>query len=291
MKNFEFFEPGSLKGAIALLKKHKGKARILAGGTDLIVEMKERLLPMEPEAIIDIKKIPRLEGIDFSAQKGLRLGALTTFTDLERSTVIRKRYPILASAAHEVGSVQIRNRGTIGGNLCHGSPSADIAPPLLALRATAVIVGEGGKRQVPLEKFFKGPGKTVLKGDELLTELLIPPPLPRSAGVYIKLGVRRAMEIAIVAVAAVVSLGQKDSLCREVSVALGAVAPTPMRAYRAEELLRGKPLTEQLIEQAAEVAMEESKPITDIRGSAEYRREMVKVLTRRATKRAIEMVG
>ena len=189
--------------------------------------------------------------------------------------------PVEAQAARELGSIQVRNRATIIGNVCRASPSADTLPPLIADGAQVVIHGGNGTRQVALEDFFTGPGKTVLNPDELVTELRVPAPAPRTGKVYIKHGRRKAMELATVGVA--VSLSES-----EIGIVLGAVAPTPLRARRAEGLLRGKIMNDELIEKAAAAAVSESRPISNVRASAEYRREMVGVLTRRALNLALE---
>ena len=284
MNRFEYFEPTTLAEAAALLGRYDGKASLLAGGTDLLVEMKEHV--RRPDYVINIKRIPGLEDLSYGAEAGLRFGALVTSRAIEISPVVQQKYPGLVQAVRELGSIQVRNRATVVGNICRASPSADTLPPLIADGASARIYRPAGERIVVLEEFFTGPGQTVLKPDELVTEIIIPPPPPRTGRIYIKHGRRKAMELATVGVA--VSLTLDGGTCREVRIALGAVAPTPIRARRAESLLRDAAIDERLIEAAARTAMGEARPIGNVRASAEYRRWMVEVLTRRAIRQAVE---
>lgn len=281
MRRFEYFEPATLGEAVALLARYQGRALPLAGGTDLLVELKEQL--RRADCVINIKKIPGIGGLGFDARQGLRIGALATAREVEISPVVLEKYASLAQASRELGSIQVRNRATIVGNVCRASPSADTLPPLIADGARVVIHGGRGERQIALEDFFTGPGKTVLEPDELVTEIRVPAPAPRTGKIYIKHGRRKAMELATVGVA--VSLSEN-----EIRIVLGAVAPTPIRARRAEELLRGKTLNDELIEKAAEAAVSESRPISNVRASAQYRRDMVGVLTRRAIQQALDSI-
>jgi len=278
MRRFEYFEPKTLGEAASLLARYAGRAQALAGGTDLLVELKEQL--RRADCVVNIKRIPGIDALSFDARDGLRIGALVTAREIEVSPIAIQHYSSLVQAARELGSIQVRNRATIVGNVCRASPSADTLPPLIADGAQVTIHGGSGERRVGLEDFFTGPGKTVLKPDELVTEIRVPAPEPRTGKVYIKHGRRKAMELATVGVA--VSLSEKD-----IRIVLGAVAPTPIRARRAEALLRGKTLNDELIEKAAEAAASESRPISNVRASAEYRREMVGVLTRRALQQAL----
>ena len=279
MRRFEYFEPTTLGEAAALLSRYGGRAQALAGGTDLLVELKEQL--RRADYVVNIKRIPGMDRLSYDSREGLRIGALVTAREVERSGFVREHYESLVQATRELGSIQVRNRATIVGNVCRASPSADTLPPLIADGAVATIHGPASKRSVLLEDFFKGPGKTVLAPGELVTELVLPPPAPRTVKVYIKHGRRKAMELATVGVAVSLTPGS------DVKIVLGAVAPTPIRARRAEELLRGRALGPGLIAQAAKAAADESRPITNVRASAEYRREMVEVLTRRALERCI----
>jgi carbon-monoxide dehydrogenase medium subunit len=286
MKRFDYFEPQSLDEAVALLGRYNGNASVLAGGTDLLVEIKEHI--RRPDYVINIKKISGLDRFSFDTATGLRFGSLVTAREIEISPVVRQNYRGLAQAASEVGSIQIRNRATIAGNVCRASPSADTLPPLIADGARATIFGPNGERRVDLEEFFLGPGKTVLRADEIVTTIDIPPVPPRSASAYIKHGRRKAMELATVGVA--VSLALDGEVCRRIRIVLGAVAPTPIRAKHAEALLEGRLLDEGVIAAAAKAAREQARPISNIRGSAAYRREMVEVLTARAIKQAWELI-
>ena len=277
---FEFYQPVSLEEASRLLKENGPGGHFLAGGTDLVIAMKEKGLA--PKYVIDLKRLPGLSGIRENGDGGISIGALTTMREIETHPLLIKKYPFLTQSAAEVGSIQIRNRATIGGNMANATPSADVAPSLIALNATAKIVGVSGERTVPLEKFFRGPGQTVMTTDEILTEITIPKTGPRLVGEYIKYSPREMMDLAYVGVAVAYALGEKDKRCAGVRIVLGAVAPTPIRAKRAEAVVEGQVLTEALAETAGQIAAEESKPISDVRSSADYRRAMVGAMTKRA---------
>ena len=285
MRRFDYFEPKTLDEAVALLGRHAGKADVLAGGTDLLVEIKERL--RAPDYVVNVKKIPGLGHLDYDDERGLRFGALVTAREIETTPLTVKNYRGLRQSAREIGSIQIRNRATVAGNICRASPSADTLPPLIADGASVTVYGPQGERSVLLEDFFTGPGKTVLKPDELVTGLRVPPPAPRTGKVYIKHGRRTEMELATVGVAATLTLGD-DGRCADVRIVLAAVAPTPLRALAAEALLRGRTVDAEIIAAAAAAAAGEARPIGDVRGSAEYRREMVGVLVGRALEQALQ---
>jgi len=274
--------------ACRLLQEAGGRAKPLAGGTDLLVQLRKRTLRVE--ALVDLKRIGSLRGIDYQEGRGLRIGPLTTHSELLENPYVREHYPILAQAAQTIGSVQIRNKGTVGGNLCHAVPSADLAPPLLVLGAEVILRGNQGRRRLPLDQFFLGPNQTVLREDELLEEILVPPVPAGSAGVYLKHGIRRAMEIAIAGVAVAITPGGDGEGRQQVRIALGAVAPVPMRAQEAEDYLQEEGMGTEQIQQAASLAANQARPISDLRGSAEYRRHMVRVLTARALQNALQMV-
>ena len=286
MVRFEYLEPTRLQEVIAILTDHGSQAKVLAGGTDLLTLLKERTL--KPRFVVNIKRLTGLEGITYTPGKGLRIGALTTIRTLETSPLLKEKYPALAQAAHLLGSPQVRNLATIGGNLCNAAPSAETASPLLSFSASARIAGPKGESTLPLESFFSGPGTTVLQEGELLTELFLPEPPPRMGSVYIKHCPRGSMDIAVVGVAVMVALASGNGKVEECRIGLGAVAPTPFRAKGAEELLRDKKPTELLVQEVAQRAATESTPISDIRGSAEYRSQMVRVLTARALLIAFE---
>lgn len=286
MVRFEYLQPPSLQEATAILARHGSQAKVLAGGTDLLALLKERTL--KPRFVVNIKRIPGLEGIVHTTGKGTRIGALTTIRTLETSPLLKEIYTALAEAAHLLGSPQVRNLATIGGNLCNAAPSAETAAPLLSLSATARLVGPRGERTIPLESFFKAPGSTVLQKGELLAELILPEPPPGTGSAYLKHCPRGSMDIAVVGVAAMVTLSPGNGKVQECRIGLGAVAPTPIRARGAEELLRGKKPAEKLLQEVAQKAASEASPISDLRSSAEYRRQMVSVLTARALLLALE---
>jgi len=207
---------------------------------------------------------------------------LAAVRSIELSPVLLQQYPVLSQAAGKIGSVAIRNVGTIGGNLCNASPSAETAPALIGLSAKVKIMGIDVERVIPLEEFFKGPGQSALSNEEMMTEIQVPVPAPNSKGVYLKHAIRGSIELAIVGVAVVMDFD--DEICSDIKIVLGAVAPTPIRAKEAEKIIKGNKLDDALIEKCARIASEESKPISDVRASTEYRKEMVKVLVRKAIK-------
>lgn len=275
MQAFEHFTPQTVPEALALLARWNGQAMVNAGGTDLMLKMKAGFL--KPEAIINIKQLVALQGITFDPFSGLKLGALTTLRDLTRAPIIQQQYPCLSVAAGLMASEQIRSFATVGGNLCNGSPSADLAPPLIALGGTAVIATPSGTRQVPLDKFFLAPGKTALQPGELLQSIHVPP--PTGTTVYLKHAPRAFMDIAVVGVA--VRLHMVKGICEQAGIVLGAVAPTPLPLPAAAEALVGQTVQKQQIKHAADIAEQACSPIDDVRGSAWYRRHMVNLLVRR----------
>ncbi len=238
MRNFEYFEPSSVSEAVSLLAEYKDEAKVIAGGTDLLVEMKQGHI--RPKYVINIKAIPGLDYIDYDPEDGLSIGTMPTIRTLEKSAELHQRYPAISQAARVLGSVSIRNVATLGGNLCNAAPSADTAPGLIGLSAKAKIAGPDGEREVLLEDFFTGLGKTALKTGEILIEIQVPVPPPDTRNVYIKYGIREMSDLPIVSVAAVLTLVPEDKVCQEIKIVLGNVAPTPVRARRAEEALRGK---------------------------------------------------
>ena len=279
LQDFEYLEATSFSMAVSLLEKYGKESWLLAGGTDLLVWMKEGA--RRSKVLINIKNIPGADQITFDEKEGLKIGALTKISQIDASAVIQERYTPLAQAAKQLASAQVRNLATIGGNLCTASPSAETASPLLALGAKVKLESSKGERIIALEAFFTGPGSTVLD-KEVLTEIQIPTPAPRTRGVYKRITRRNAVDLAIVGVSVVASISEDAKKWETVKIALGAVAPTPMRALKAEAAINGKPIAPEVIEKAALLASEESRPISDIRGSAWYRKEMVKVLVRRS---------
>jgi len=283
LPKFNYLAPATLNEALSLLAEHKGKARVIAGGTDFIPKLKRRETGA-PDYIIDLKGIAGLDQIKPEAG-GLNIGALVTIGAVEASPQIQQKFAILAQAAQSMASPQVRNRGTIAGNICNAVPSADSAPPLLTLEAKLKLISRKGTRTVGIEDFFTAPGQTTLNNDEILAEIQLPTMPPNSKGVYLKLTPRRAMDLAIVGVAVVVT--PEDGVCKDIRIALGAVAPTPLRAKKAEAVLKGQKFNGNLIGKAAQTAAGEARPIDDHRASADYRRDMVEVLVRRAIKQAI----
>ncbi|MDP2726601.1 MAG: xanthine dehydrogenase family protein subunit M [Dehalococcoidia bacterium] len=284
---FEVLEPGSIEEAVSLLTSYGEEARPIAGGTDLLVQI--RYQKARPRYLVDLGSIPGLDYVRWHGDGALHLGALATLSAIASSPDVKSRFAPLAQAARLVGSVQVRNLATVAGNLCHASPSAETAPALLALGAVVEIQGPKGKRQVPLVDFFAGPGSTVLAPGELVVEIGVPNPGTGCRGVYLKHSLRAAMDIAMVGVAAVLST--TNGTCVEARLALGAVAPTPIRATAAEKTLVGKKLQEDVLEEVAREAAQEAHPIDDIRAPADYRREIVRVLVKRAVRQAWEAVA
>ena len=280
LPRFDYVRPASMDEALDILAHGgSGACRVYAGGTDLIPRLKGRILN-SPETLVDLKGIPELDYIDYDKQHGLRIGALASIRSVATSGVVKEKYPILSQAAGRIASIQVQNRGTLAGNLCNGLPSADAAPSLLCLGAQLLCVGKKGERRINIEDFHQGPGETALHADELLQEIQVPPMVGNSSGVYIKLSPRSRMDLAVVGVATVIA--SENGRMSDVRIGLGAVAPRPMRAQGAEALLTGVAVDDdEAITKAARMASKESRPISDHRGSAEYRRMMVEVLVKR----------
>ena len=280
----QYFLPKTTEEAVSLLADGNKEAQILAGGTDLVVQMRNRQLV--PKCIVNIAGLSELSGISLNGHS-VRLGALATLRDVEVSPIVKKEFPLLHEAVSQMATVQVRNMGTLVGNLCHGSPGADTPPPLLALEADVKVAGPDGVKTISLDKFFTGPGDTVLNPNELVTEVLIPKLQPNSGTAFLRL-TRVAADLAKVNVAVVLRV--KNGICEDVKIALGAVAPTPIRARNAEEVLRGNMPSEKLIEKTAQTAADDTSPITDIRSTKEYRKEVSKVLVRRAINICIKRI-
>lgn len=273
----DYFEPKSVREALSLLAKYGDQAKVIAGGTDVMVDIKYK---EEPDCLVNIKKIPGLGAIQENGGS-LRIGPLVTIHELETNKLVRERLPVLWEAAHQFASLQIRNTATIGGNVCRASPSGETLAPLLVLEAKGKLAFSDGEKTKAFKVLFQGPGKTSLGAKGLLTEIDVPYPAQGSRGVYLKHAVRGAMDIAMVAVAVLITPNAAKSNLQDARIGLGAVAPTPVRAAKTEAMLRGKPLTAALVKEAAAMAASESSPISDQRGSAEYRRWIVEALTRR----------
>jgi carbon-monoxide dehydrogenase medium subunit len=268
----EYFQPQDLKSALHLLKQRKKKTILIAGGTNIIPDLRTRAI--YPKILIDLS---RLSGLSYIKEdnKKIRVGALTPISELTASRIIQKSAPILFQACNQLGNPLVRNRATLAGNLADASPAADTAVPLLALEADLLT----NQRRISINQFFIGPNQTILKKDEIIKEIIFLKPNARSRMGYFKLGLRNAMAISVVSVA--VLMEWEGTFCKKVRIGLGAVAPKPIRAYRTEEMLMGKEITSELIEACGHEVADEVRPITDIRASAEYRREMASVGLRR----------
>ena len=280
LSEFEYVAPTSLAEAIDALADRGAGGKILSGGTDLVVQMKQGVV--RPAWVMDIKRIPELQRLSFNEGDGLHIGAAVTLRQILKSADLPDGYRILLQACKHIGSAQVKNRASLGGNICNAAPSADGALPLLCLGARAVIASCAGTRDVAIDDFFHGPGQTGLKEDELLVEIVLPQPRPNSAGNYLRHTTREEMDIAVVGAAAWLALSEPGGEVDAVRMALGAVAPTPIRIKEVEHLLAGKQLNRTLIDQAAEVAAAQAAPISDIRATAGYRRQLIRVLTRKA---------
>lgn len=289
MKPFDYVAARTIDEAVEALASSKGPARPLAGGTDLIVQLSEGRLSLD--RVVDIGKIAELRKIEFDSAGKLILGAAASCADVYSHVSIQRDLPMLIDSASIIGSVQVQSRASIGGNLCNASPSADSIPTLICLGAEAVIAGPHGERRVPVEEFCTGPGKTVLEPAEVLVKLVIPLPGENEGGKYLRYIPRNEMDIAVVGAGAWVKWDAQSGRISAARIALGAVAPTPVRAPQAEAALVGKEPTRQVIEEACALAVESARPISDVRGSADYRRHLVSVLVRRALTAAMERAG
>lgn len=284
MKKFDYLRPHTLEEAFSLLQHYGDRAKLIAGGTDAIVMIRQKKI--SPDVLISLRGIEGLDQIESNGE--YKIGALVTHRMIEQSESIKKVFPVLSRASSLLGSVQIRNVATIGGNLCTASPSAETAPPLLVYGAEVHLTSQREERRLPLESFFLGPGETALNSREILREILLPIPPPNSRGTYLKLGRRKSMDLSIVSVAVLLTLNPQTAICEQARIALGAVAPTPMRAKEAEKILEGNRINDLLIQEAGEKAKSECSPINDIRSSSEYRREMVSVLVEKAIRKTLE---
>ncbi len=277
MLKFDFVAPRSPEDAVAQLQERGPGGKLLAGGTDLLLQVKARVT--RPAYVVDLGHLGELAELSDRPGEGIWIGSMVRLRALQLSALARQRCGVVVDGAQLVGSIQIRNLATVGGNLCNAAPSADVAPPLVAAGARAEILGPAGQRSVPLEEFFLGPRRTVLGPADLLLGVMVPEPRLPTGGHYLRHTPRKEMDIAVVGVGSVVTV--ENGRCVDARIALGAVAPTPIRAARAEALLRGERLTQALIDRAAQAAAEEARPITDVRGPAEFRRHLVSVLTSR----------
>lgn len=282
LPDFDYYAPQTVQETCSLLTQFGDKAKVLSGGTDLIVKLKHGIISYE--VLVSLKELSELKEISYQPGKGVVIGARATHNDLVNSPLLNEKYLSVSEAAHQMASNQIRHLGTVGGNIVNAVPSADLPPILIALGATITMVGPNGERTIPLEEFFTGPGRSVLAQNEIVTQFTIPDQ-PTTGSNYMKFGLRKSGALAVVGAASAVTM--EGNIIKDARIALGAVAPTPMRAKKAEALLVGKPYTDDLLEQAGVSAAAECSPISDIRGSEEYRRDMVRVYTKRSLKAAI----
>ena len=286
LPSFEYHEPSTLEEALELLSELGGNAKVLAGGTDLLVRMKQKV--DTPAHVISIARVPGFAAIIPRNGHGVTVGSAVTAAALSTHELLLDRFAPLALAAGKLGAPMIRNRATIGGNLVNARPAADLPTPCMVLGATLKLKSASAERDVPAVEFFRGPGETLIEPHELLVSINIETPPPWSGGSYIKLGARKALEISMVNVAALVTLQAPDGPVADARIALGAVAPIPVRAYAAEQLLIGEKPSPELFQKAGEVGVGMCSPITDHRGTMEYRCLMIEVLTKRALSEATD---
>ena len=277
MPNFDYEAPTSLAGALELLAQ-PGEVRPLAGGTDIIDQLKSNR--RNADLVVDLKRIPELSSLE-SNGLGLRIGSAVSCTDVHNFTAKNSGYAALSESSELVGSIHIQNRASVGGNVCNAAPSADTIPALLIHEAIARTASASGEREIPLIDFFAGPGQTVLAKGEILKELVLPAPSANTASSYLRFIPRNEMDIAVAGVGSLIEVDPSSKVVTKARIALASVAPTPVRAYAAEEYLEGIAIDEATINKTADLAVQAAVPITDVRGSAEYRKELIRVLTNR----------
>jgi carbon-monoxide dehydrogenase medium subunit len=286
MKNFDYLEPTSVAEACALLKQHSDDAKVFAGGSHLTILMKQGLY--QPKALVNIKKISELKGIKYDAKEGLIIGALVTHRELETSALVKEKFPVLCEAEREVANIRVRNMGTVGGNLASGEPLTDLSQIFISLDGKAKITGPNGQRIIPVEELFVDFYTTSLAKDEILTQVVLPP-LPARSGIeYIRFSSSSVVDKPSAGVAVRLTLESGDDTIQTARIVLGCVGATPVRAWKAEALIAGKKLTSQSAEEAGSAASQECSPTSDLRGSEEYKRAIVRTLVKRAAEKAYE---
>jgi aerobic carbon-monoxide dehydrogenase medium subunit len=286
VRNFDYLEPTTVAEACALLKQHGGEAKVFAGGSHLTILMKQGLY--QPRALVNIKKIPELRGIKYDAAEGLIIGALVTHREIETSALVREKFPVLCDAEREVANIRVRNMGTVGGNLASGEPLTDLSQIFIALEGKAKITGSDGHRTIPIEELFVDFYTTSLAEDEILTQVVLPP-LPAPSGVdYIRFSSSSVVDKPSAGVAVRITLDAGNEKVQTARIVLGCVGATPVRARKAEALVAGKKLTPQLAEEAGSAAAQECSPTSDLRGSEQYKRAIVRTLVKRAAAKAYE---
>ncbi|MGH7871786.1 MAG: FAD binding domain-containing protein [Candidatus Binatia bacterium] len=286
MKNFDYLEPTTVAEACALLKQHGSGAKVYAGGAQLSILMKQGLY--QPKALVNIKKISELQGISYDPRHGLTIGALVTHRDIETSALVKETFPVLCAAEKEVANIRVRNVGTVGGNLASGEPLTDLSQIFISLDGTAKISGADGARTIAVQELFVDYYETSLAEDEILTHVMLPPLSPGSGIEYIRFSSSSVVDKPCAGVSVRVSLDAGKETCRIVRIVLGCVGPTPARAPKAEALLTGKKIEPELLDEASAVAAQECSPMSDLRGSEQYKRAIVRTLVKRATAKAYE---
>lgn len=281
MTTYDYHEPATVAEALSLLKQHGDDAQLIAGGTNLVIMMRQGLV--QPKHLIGMRRLRELRGLAPTPEGGIEIGALTTHREVERSAMVERFFPALSETFGHIATVRIRNQATIGGNVVHADPAQDPPPMLLALGAEVVVASDGKKRNVPLTEFFRDFFEVALEEGELVTAIRIPPQPSGTKGAYVKFLPGSKDDYATVAVAVVLKLGN-DDLCEDVRIGLGALGPTPLRAPKTEGALKGQKLTDKVIADAAALVRDEVDPLDDIRGSSGYKREMARVWTERAIK-------
>ncbi|WP_028319936.1 FAD binding domain-containing protein [Desulfatiglans anilini] len=284
MRRFDYHQPHSLRDALKIMEEQTGEARYIAGGTDLIVRLKQGAMAVD--ALVSLRGIPELRGIAKNGE--WRFGGMCLFREIERSASVERALPALFQAVKVLANPQLRNVATIGGNLCNAAPSADCAPPLLVLDARIALEGPGGVREVAIEDFFIGPGQTCKRPEEVMTGIRVPQPGGQTGSAFLKIG-RVSQDIAVVNMAVLVEM--EGGVCRRCRLAAGAVAPVPLRLRRTEKRIEGRRIDPDLLEAAAAEAAEEVRPISDVRATAEYRCTVAGVLVKRGLQQALETVG
>jgi len=286
MRNFDYLEPTTVAEACTLLKQHAGEAKVFAGGSHLTILMKQGLY--NPKALVNIKKIPELKGIKYDEKEGLSIGALVTHREIETSALVREKFPVLCDAEREVANIRVRNMGTVGGNLASGEPLTDLSQIFISLDGKARIVGPGGERIIPVEELFVDFYTTSLNEDEILTQVVLPPLPPRSGVEYIRFSSSSVVDKPSAGVAVRLTLDTGTETIQTARIVLGCVGATPVRARKAEALLNGKKLVLELAEEAGSIASQECSPTSDLRGSEQYKRAIVRTLVKRAAAKAYE---
>jgi len=284
LPGFDYLAPTSVKEACSMLEQHRGEVKVMAGGTDLLVSMKKR--EIRPKYVLSINKIPNMAYIAYTPENGMKIGARTALQVVADDPVVREKFGMLAAGCNKVGTPQVRNMGSIGGNICNGGPSQDSIPALLVLDARLKLVGLDGERIVPIETFFVSPFKTILADTEILTEIQIPPLKPETSGCYRWVTKISEEDETLSGVAVLLTLEPSSKICKEVKIGLTSIAPTPIRARMSEELLCGKEINESLINEVADAVAQEIRP----RSRADYRRRMTRWLVKEAFNEALASI-